>query len=227
MKYRYEMHQHTVRCSGCGHADPETLVRTMKRDGYAGCVLTDHFYNGNSGIDRNLPWDQFCKAYEDAYLIAKKTGEELDFDVLFGIEENIGRGKEVLIYGITPEYIYSHPEMRVPSLRNIYVTAHEAGAVVIQAHPFRDRDYIPDAMEEVDHSFVDGYEVFNSCNNPEDNEKALARFRDSGKILTAGSDSHTEEFEGRSGIETDVRIRNEKQLALILKNRDYTLFGTE
>lgn len=226
MAYKYEMHQHTWPCSHCGHADPEKLVRTMKNDGYTGLVITDHFYFGNTGIDRSLPWDEFCKAYIDNYLAAKRIGDEIDFDVLFGVEENVGEGKEVLLYGITPEFILSHPELRNSNLELIYKLANEFGALVIQAHPFRNRDYIPDPLKRLDPAFLDGYEVFNTANKPEDNKLAFDTYKDSGKIFTAGSDWHRDETTVRSGIETDVRIKTEKQLADILKSGNYKLFGT-
>lgn len=225
MKYRYEMHQHTAPCSHCGKADPVELVRKLKEAGYAGCVLTDHFYHGNTGIDRDLPWDEFCKPYEEAYMLAKAEGDKIGVDVLFGLEESVGEGKEVLLYGITPEYMYMHPELREGGLEAVYTSAREFGALVIQAHPFRDRDYIPEPNKPLNPELLDGYEVFNLGNRPENNEKAAAELSQCGKILTAGSDCHREESETRAGIESDVRITSEKQLAEVLRGGNYTLFG--
>lgn len=225
MKFRYEMHQHTSPCSHCGHADPVELVHKLKEQGLAGCVLTDHFYHGNSGIDRDLSWEEFCRPYEENYLIAKEEGAKTGIDILFGLEEHVGEGKEVLLYGITPEFMYMHPELREGGLEMIYSFARDFGALVIQAHPFRNRDYIPDADKRLDPSFLDGYEVFNTANKDEDNEKAAAQFSSCGKILTAGSDCHWNENGARSGIETDFRITDERQLARVLEAGDFSLFG--
>lgn len=227
MKYRYEMHQHTAPCSHCGKADPVKLVRNLKEKGYAGCVLTDHFYYGNSGIDRALPWEEFCRPYEENYLLAKAEGDKIGIDILFGLEEHVGNGKEVLLYGITPEFMYRHPELRNGGLELIYGLAKDFGAVVIQAHPYRDRDYITDPDTLLDASLIDGYEIYNICNRPENNEKAKLMLSDCGRILTAGSDCHGDNAEIRAGIETDFRISNEKQLAELLKDGNYALFGTE
>lgn len=227
MKYRYEMHQHTAPCSHCGRADPVELVKKLKEDGYAGCVFTDHFYHGNSGINRAMPWEEFCKPYEQAYRLAKAEGDKIGVDILFGLEEHVGEGKEVLLYGITPEYMYMHPELREGGLEAVYKSANDFGALVIQAHPFRDRDYIENPDKLLDSKYLDGYEIFNLGNRPENNEKALLLLSDSGKILTAGSDCHRNESETRAGIETDVRITSEKQLAEVLRSGAFTLFGTE
>lgn len=225
MKFRYEMHQHTAPCSHCGHAEPEELVRKMKEQGFNGCVITDHFYHGNTGIDRDLPWNDFCRPYEENYLKARAEGNKIGFDVLFGLEEHVGEGKEVLIYGITPEFMYNHPELREWGLERVYSAAHSIGALVIQAHPFRKKDYIVNPDKLLDSSLLDGYEIYNTANKAEDNEKAAEELSNCGKILTAGSDCHWNETGKRSGIETDFRITDEKQLADVLRTGEYNLFG--
>ena len=53
-KYKYQLHTHTSPCSKCGAMSPEELARALYEGGYAGAVLTNHFYGGNSGIDRTL-----------------------------------------------------------------------------------------------------------------------------------------------------------------------------
>ena len=53
------------------------------------------------------------------YAQAIKNTFGTDFDVLFGIEEGVGGGKEVLLYGITPQVLYDHPELRDADLATI------------------------------------------------------------------------------------------------------------
>ena len=220
----YEMHQHTSPCSGCAKTTPEELIPAIKEAGFAGVVLTNHFHHGNTGIDRGLPWEEFCKPYEDDYKRALKIGNEIGVKVLFGIEEGIGKGKEVLIYGITPDFMYDNPDMTTCSREELYNKVKSAGGVMIQAHPFRDRPYITEPREIVNPEFLDGYEIFNRCNNPEDNDLAKEFYGNSGKIFTAGSDCHTAEFENRCGIECDREIKDEKDLADILKSGNYKLY---
>lgn len=224
MQYKYEMHQHTAPCSKCGRADPELLVKALKKEGFAGVVMTDHFYHGNSGIDRGLEWKEFCKAYVDSYLKAKKIGDEIGIDVIFAIEEGLGEGKEVLLYGITPEFLYGHPELKDADLEKIYNLVNDFGGLVIQAHPFREQPYIKNPDEEIDERFLHGYEVWNQCNFPDRNDMAIAVAERTGKIKTVGSDAHVEEFENRTAIVSEKRIKNEKDLVNVLKSGKYRLF---
>lgn len=223
MRFKYDLHQHTAPCSGCGRANPEQLVRTMKAEGFAGCVLTDHFYHGNTGIDRKLPWRDFCDPYVENYLEAKAVGDEIDFDVIFGIEEGVGGGKEVLLYGITPEFLYSNPELRNADLPLIHRLAHEVGALVIQAHPFRNRPYIPDPLAKLPPQYLDGYEVWNSGSTPEDNQRAVQAFKANETIITAGSDCHHNHADVRSYVESRKRIRYPEILVEVLKHGDYEI----
>ena len=53
--YKYEMHTHSKACSACASSSSEDIVRKAKECGYAGVFFTNHFYFGNSAIDRSLP----------------------------------------------------------------------------------------------------------------------------------------------------------------------------
>ncbi len=195
--------------------------------GFSGMVLTDHFYHGNTGVDRKLPWEEFVRAFENAYLRAKTVGDALDFDVLFGVEENLGEGKEVLLYGITPAFLYAHPELRHARLPEIAALAHSVGAVVVQAHPFRVRDYIPDPMAELPAEYLDGAEVYNACNDDLSNRQAKEFADRNGLLYAAGSDAHRDGFVHRAGIACHHRIRTERELADTLRSGNYSLYTPE
>ena len=221
--YLYEMHCHTLPCSGCGGIQPEDLVRGMKEIGYAGMVLTDHFYHGNTGIRRNMPWADFVAAYEESYLRAKAVGDALDFDVLFGIEEGVGYGKEVLLYGITPQVLYDHPEIRDCDLATLSAIVHEAGGLVYQAHPFRVRDYIAKPWEPLPMEHLDGIEQYNACNPPLDNLRAVQYAKETGLPTIAGSDRHYMGHCASFGILSPTRIRTEQELVQVLTEERYEL----
>ncbi|MCQ2451000.1 MAG: PHP domain-containing protein [Clostridia bacterium] len=222
----YETHQHTAACSKCAHVEAAELVKCLAEGGYAGVILTNHFYNGNTAIDRNLPWKEFCEAYEKDYEVAKEEAKKYDFDVLFGVEEHVGKGKEVLIYGLSPDNLKKHPELVSGNLETIYNVVHKYAGLVIQAHPFRDRAYITDPFEKLPTEYLDGFEVYNRANPDLSNNQAYEYVKDLGKIITAGSDSHNfDEDYYRFGIGCEHRIRNEKELVTVLKNRDYVLIN--
>ncbi len=222
--FLYEMHQHTAGCSACGVDSPVETVRGLKQAGFAGMVLTNHFYHGNTGIRRHQEWADFVRPYEEAWLEARHVAEDLDFDVLFGIEEGVGDGKEVLLYGITPALLYEHPELRQADLSTISSIVHEAGGLVMQAHPFRVRDYIARPWEELDRSLLDGMEVHNACNGDLENMRAKQAADRYGLLPIAGSDAHVGRFPGRAGIATPYRLTDEAALVSALRKGQYSLY---
>ena len=221
--FKYEMHIHSSPCSGGGD-DIENHIRTLIAKGYSGMVITNHFIFGDTGIDRSLPWDKFVEEYKEDYLRGRRLADELDFDLLFGIEEHIGSGREILIYGITPEFLLKNPQLRYAEAREYADAVHKVGGLVFQAHPYRDRYYIaePGPLSELD--ILDGIEVFNASNKPEENKMASRLARERGLRCVAGSDGHSADSAGRSGILTTDRIRTNEQLIDVLKNGKYELY---
>jgi hypothetical protein len=110
--YKFEIHLHSSGCSGCATSDSIELVDAAKNHGYSGVVFTNHFYRGNTALDRKLPWEEFVAAYEEDYLKAKEYGDKIGIKVFFGVEEVFAAGKEMLIYGISPETFKKTPEFR-------------------------------------------------------------------------------------------------------------------
>lgn len=226
-RFLYELHQHTEICSKCGKADPLELPYAVKEDGFDGVVITNHFYHGNTGVDRGLKWADFVKVYEQSYLDAKSVGDKIGIDVLFGMEEHIGNNREVLIYGVHPQFFYDHPELRGCDLKMVYELVHEAGGLVFQAHPFRSRSYIADPFSKLPPCYLDGVEVHNACNKPGENEAALAFAKENGLLICAGSDAHGARFSERFGIACPHRITSEEELVQVLSNGEYELIYKE
>ena len=86
MGYRYETHMHTCEGSACASASGAEMARAHRENGYTGIFVTDHFFNGNTAVPRELPWrervERFCLGYEHA----RKEGERIGLDVFFGFE---------------------------------------------------------------------------------------------------------------------------------------------
>ena len=218
MKYKYQLHTHTAPTSKCARTTPSELVRALREAGYAGCVLTNHFLHGNTGVSRELPWSDFVAAYERDYIECKKEGEKYGLDVLFGIEEGVEDWNEILCYGIEPKMLYEHPELRACSAEVWCRVIHELGAIVIQAHPYR---Y---CCRPLPLGLTDGIEVYNYSHNSEYNTEAeeyAAQYPE--LILTSGADTHDPETVGFGGIATDERITDAQTLAKILRGGEYEL----
>lgn len=220
--YLYETHVHSMNASLCAKCMPKELVRAYKEAGYTGLILTDHFVKGNTSVSRDLDWKKRMHMYYDAYLEAKEEGEKLDFDVFFGIEHHYEKGKEILIYGITIEFLLEHPELETAPIEVYAKLVHENGGILIHAHPHRIRDYI-DPSFAPRYDVCDGIEVYNAADSLEINELAVKDAIGLKKIMTSGGDVHKVNDEpkiGQAGMWFDRRLANAHAFVSALKNGD-------
>ena len=189
----YETHFHTSLGSACGHSrGPEYLAR-YKRLNYDGIIVTDHFWRGNCAVNRHLPWrefvDAFCRGYEET----RVAGEKLGISVFLGWEETY-EGDDYLVYGLDKAWLYANPEVIKWTRQQQLEQVHQAGGSVVQAHPFRNRDYL-NAIH-LAKGLVDAYEVGNAGNLASSDVQALRWAQKNAVIMTAGSDiHHSEDFE--------------------------------
>ena len=224
--YKYELHLHTSECSKCGVSSAREMVLAAKEKGYKGIVITDHFYRGNTRIDRKLPWDEFVGAYELNWLQSKALGDELGIDVIFGIEDVYNRdaAKEILIYGITPDELKAETDFKHYTLEQIFEFVDSHGGFLSHAHPFRDREYIKNADAEPNPNALHGVEVFN-VSDPEERNNMAAKFAEKhGLLPLSGGDVHASSSRlGTSGIAVDQPIHDTKELARVLRSGNYKL----
>ena len=223
-EYKYQIHVHTAPCSACGRMTPSELCRALYENGYQGTVITNHFYHGNSGIDRSeaTSWEEFVSEYEKDYLLCVEEAKKFDLDIIFGIEEGVFPGIEILCYGITPEILYKNPQLRNCCFEDLIKTMRENGVVVIQPHPFREADYIPEPRR-LPLEYIDGIEIYNGGNSREEmNDKAVEFANEHPSLIkTSSADAHTPDRVAIGGIKTRVRIKTPAELAKILKNGDF------
>ena len=217
MPYLYETHMHTCLASACGKSTGKEHVRFYKDAGYTGIIMTDHFFGGNTAIDRSLPWkkriDLFWRGYEDA----KEEGEKTGLDVFFGLEQNY-TGDEYLIYGLTKEYMKAHPEMEHWTRRQQLEEVHRAGGCVIQAHPFRIRGYMNSI--QVGTRFCDGIEAANRGNEPLDDARAYRMGMAEHLVMTAGSDNHLSPIPDPYGVVLEKRLTSILDYVKIILQRE-------
>lgn len=227
--FLYETHLHTSQGSGCGHNTGSEMVKAAMAMGYTGIIVTDHNWGGNTRVDRGLPWEQWVDEFAKGYQEALEYGQAHDFDVFWGYEAGY-QGTEFLIYGITPEWMKQHPELKTATVEEQYHLIHGAGGMVIHAHPFREEWYIPEIRLFPD--YVDGVEGINathSCrkstghNDPAFDQKAIKYALDNHLPMTAGSDIHSTDFFG-GGVAFKRRLTSGLDYCrAILGEEDYVL----
>lgn len=222
--FRYELHMHTREASACAWGNIHEMIRTYVDLGFAGAVVTNHFIGGNTCIDRSLPWKEFVEDYSRCYYEGQNTAQKLDFDLLFGIEQGYGNGKEFLAYGLEPEQLAANPQLRTGSAKDWADAVHATGGFFAYAHPFRDRSYITDPRRVPDMSIADGVEVYNRGDKPEDTAEAERVFPAGSTVIIAGTDSHRIELSGAYGVVLPHRVKTGKELAAALKANNFTLW---
>jgi len=221
--YKFEIHLHSSGCSACGASTAKEMIDAAVFHNYSGVVFTNHFYHGNTCVNRNLPWEEFVKAYEDDYIEAREYGKEKGIKVFFGIEEGYLPGKEMLIYGLSPADLKKHPEFIMLNAKEKSELVRHLGGICVCAHPYRDRSYIPEPEVDPDISLFDGVECYNLNNTPEENEKAFRFAKENNLLQLSGGDVHSAENFGHAGIDFNHSIPTYKEFLKQLKKGNYKL----
>ena len=168
--------------------------------------------------------------YWDAYIEAKKLADELDIDLLFGIEENYGMAQEVLFYGIDLDFLLNNPDMCEIPIEELCERVRAYGGFSAHAHPFRERDYIPKDYKRMDISYLDGLEIYNASNKNPENIKAEELMKEAGLKFTAGSDNHMTcslKDGNIGGLIFNHRIRTSKELCDALRSGEGKVYKKE
>ncbi len=221
----YETHLHTKPVSKCAVADVRETVEFYHGLGYAGIFITNHFLDGNINIDRSLPYDERINFYFSDYEEAKRLGDEIGLSVFFGAELSYG-GTDFLIFGLDKEWFLSHPEiMNMSKTAELTLMANE-GALIIQAHPFREASYIDHIRLYPRH--VHGVEVYNANRTDFENGMAKNYAKSYGLLPFAGTDNHRGSAQTKlGGIKLSSKISDEQDFIRRIRDGEYKIFHKE
>jgi predicted metal-dependent phosphoesterase TrpH len=207
---------HTYPVSACASNTPEEMVRHYKNKKYAGAIITDHFFNGNSGCPKDFSWQGKVEFFAEAYERAKNEGEKCDFDVFFGLEYSYN-GTDFLVYGLTVEFLLNNPGFDNLQLNEFSAAVRNAGGYLAQAHPFRAAWWITNP-EPARPSLLDGIEVHNSSMDNKTNSLALDFANKHNLAKQSGTDAHDTTARKPSGIALQTRPKNIYDIINAIKN---------
>lgn len=182
--YLYETHLHTSPVSKCSKADVRESLKFYKSIGYEGVFITNHFLDGNINCDKTLSYAERIKFYFSDYENGVHIGTEIGLSVFLGIESSY-KGTDFLIYGLDKAWLLAHPEIEDMKKSQMLTLMADAGALVIQAHPFRELDHI-----RLFPRYVHGVEVYNACRSDFENSMAELYAKSYRLIQFAGTDNH-------------------------------------
>ena len=222
--YRYDLHVHTYEGSACARSLARDLMDFYKEQGYAGVVITDHYWAGNTRVDRSLPWEEWLRQFKEGYEHAKQRGDEIGLSVFFGWEYSF-HGIDFLTYGLDIDFMKDHPEVREMDVLDYLNLVRANGAFVTHAHPFFEARYIPYFRLMPHH--VDAVEVLNAPKTDFVNQRALEYANAYGLIKTGGSDCHGTDTKILSGIELPHPVNSIQELINALRNQEHQIFRKE
>ncbi len=223
-KYIYETHCHTSQVSRCGELTAQNVVRNYVDAGYSGIVVTDHFSRVFQDVflTPEATWDEKIDFFLTGYQAAAEEAAQIapEFTVLFGLELrlDIHDDTDFLIYGADDAFLRAHPNILQMSFPEMAQCVHDAGLLIVQAHPFRKK------MLVMDWTLLDGIEVYNGNPNHESNDPIAEAWAERHHLLkTSGSDYHGEWAEKKGGICTTEPILDNASLVEVLRTGQYTL----
>ncbi len=212
--FKIDMHVHTSEVSPCGKISARDVVTLYKQAGYAGIVITDHFFDGFFAKVSKLPWDQQIDEYLKGYRKALQVGREVGLQVILGMELRFfGSMNDYLVYGVDESFLKAIPYLFMKDLKIFHQIAKEKDLLVYQAHPFRT------GITRANPDNLDGVEVFNG-NLRHDSRNASARqfAKENHLRMISGSDFHELEDLGRGGIEITQSVSTSWELVSALKS---------
>ena len=205
--YRYETHLHTYPVSRCAKRTVRENLEFYKSLGYDGIFITNHFLDGNINIEYDRPYEEkidfYCSDYEEGLRLSAEIG----IKVFFGVEMSY-KGTDFLVYGLDKGWYLAHPEIMDMKRSELLAYLQSHGALVIQAHPYREANYI-DHIRLFPRQ-VHGIEILNASRPDFENNMAAYYAEYYGLIPFAGSDNHSGAKQKRlGGMESDRPIADE------------------
>lgn len=207
-----DLHAHSSGISKCCRIPAEQVIEQARAVGIDGVVLTNH-YQKNYVTDGD--YAAFAARYIAEYEYAAALAAKTVFRLFFGIEVTMEKypGVHMLIYGVETSFLLAHPMLFDYTQQELYRLVHEAGGILVQAHPMRRQDRL------LDTAYLDGIEI--SCHPLYEGThitelRAIAER--AGLILTVGGDFHADTHRARCGVYLDDSLTDAKQIADGLAN---------
>lgn len=220
--YKYETHLHTYPVSRCAAVDVYDSIDFYKEIGYDGVFITNHFLDGNINIDLNLPYEEKIEFYFSDYEKGYEYGKSIGFKVFCGVELSY-KGTDFLVYGLDKDWFLKNPQIMDMKKSDELEYMRSCGALVIQAHPYREASYINHIR--LFPRQVDGVEVINSSINDFQNNMAKFYAESYGLLKFAGSDNHRgRERNNLAGMCSDTPITDERDFVQRVKNGEMNTF---
>lgn len=223
--YKIETHMHTNHVSRCARLDAAALAEGYQQAGYAAVAVTDH-YNRDTfaylNLDTTRPQD-FLTPYLDGFRRMEAECAGRNIQVYRGAELRFDEcGNDYLLYNYPDELLADPEKIFRMGISAFAPLAREAGALLIQAHPYRT------GCTPAFACYLDGVEVQNL--NPHHlphsyNDRAGEYAAQFHLLRTGGSDCHRLNEIGAGGLESEILPRDTAGFADLVRSGAYTIIG--
>ena len=223
--FKIETHLHTNHVSACGHMDAAALAEGYQKAGYAAIVVTDHYNRDTFNylhIDTTVPGDVITP-FLDGFRRMEEECAKRGLRVYKGAELRFDEcSNDYLLYNYPDELLAEPEKIFHLGIAAFAPLAREAGALLVQAHPYRKKCTPAIAC------YLDGLEVSNLNPRHESfNQRAeeyAAQFR---LLRLGGSDCHRTEDVGLGGILTEELPEDGAGLVRLIREGRYAVIGAE
>ncbi|MFQ9681385.1 MAG: PHP domain-containing protein [Ruthenibacterium lactatiformans] len=208
--FKLETHCHTSEVSGCSRhaavARHTAQTLRLRRRRYYRPLPPWLFRQPYRKLDTKI--DCFLSGYRAAC----EAGAQAGLHDYCGLEfRTTTSDNDYLLFGATPELLYSTPELHRYTIPQLRALADLEGLLLVQAHPFRT------GLTREDPALLDGVEVFNgNARHDSHNDDALRFARENGLLFFSGSDHHETEDRGRGGMVLPREPKDEADLVRLL-----------
>lgn len=220
--YKYETHLHTYPVSRCGKANVHENIDFYKHNGYDGIFITNHFLDGNINADSISSYEEKIQFYFSDYEEGVKYGKTVGLKVFSGVEISY-KGTDFLVYGLNKEWYLKNPQIMDMKKSEELEYLMNSGALVIQAHPYREASYINHIR--LFPRNVHGIEIINSSRSDFENNMAKIYAENYGLLKFAGSDNHRgSQHKSLAGMCSKTPILDEQDFVKRVKGGEMSLF---
>ena len=220
-QYKIETHLHTAHVSKCGKLEAPTLAEGYKAAGYSGIIVTDH-YNRTTfdylGIDPAGPGDK-VGPFLEGYRRMREACAPLGIQVYRGAEVRFDECEnDYLLYGWRDDLLSDPEAVFRMGIAAFAPLARSAGAVLVQAHPYRAKCTPAIAC------YLEGIETRNMNPRHDSHNRRAQKYADQfGLLRLSGSDCHRTEDIAGGGILTRQLPSDSMSMARLIRSRQYSL----
>ena len=222
MIFKYETHLHTFPVSKCGKATVYDSIDFYKQLGYDGIFITNHFLDGNINADPTSSFEEKIEFYFSDYEKGVEYGKTVGLKVFSGVELSY-KGTDFLVYGLNKEWYLNNPQIMDMKKSDELEYLMNSGALVIQAHPYREASYINHIR--LFPRCVHGVEVINTSRQDFENNMAKIYAENYGLLEFAGSDNHrASKHKLLAGMCSETPIFDEQDFVDYVKDMKMSIF---